>query len=315
MKKAYTAIIACTMMLQANVSSIHAKPTKAAKTCSAANTARDAVKADGQRFSVVIQGPKSKKVKDVIFIPGLASPRMVWDETVATLAGCYRVHTIQIRGFGDDASVNATGPVLEPFITELADYIDDEITGKGRAKPAIIGHSMGGLSAAIIAARYPKLVDRVLIEDSLPFIGLLYSPNTTVDMVRPQAEAMRDRGLAAGKQPSSEPTLQTMSATQQGRAQVAKWADANDYRVTMQLFYEVFTTDIRAELPKIKAPVTLLYPYDQVVGSEERVTALYTNAYKGLSGLRMKRIDNSRHFISLDQPAAFNAAIIDFLRE
>ncbi len=316
MKKAHIALIAGLMMLQASVDIATAKPPNTAKTvknCTVAKTARDAVKADGKRFSVVIQGPQSKKVQDVILIPGLSSPRIVWDPTVAALAGCYRIHIIQIRGFGDDASVNATGPVLEPFVTELADYIDDEITGKGRGRPAIIGHSMGGLSAAMIAARYPMLVDRVLIEDSLPFIGLLFSPYATVETVRPQATAMRDRALAAGKQPSSEATLQTMSATPQGRAQVAKWSDSADHRVSMQVFYEVLTTDIRPELSKIKAPVTLLYPYDSVVGSEEMVTALYTDAYKGLAGLTMKRIDNSRHFIMLDQPDKFADAVTAFL--
>ncbi len=298
------------LMALTSASIAHAAPSK---NCSVANTARGAAKAEGKRFSVVIEGPDSKDVQDVILIPGLSSPRAVWEPTVAALAGCYRIHSVQIRGFGDDAGINATGPVLDAFVRELADYIDDEITGKGRGKPAIIGHSMGGLSAAMIAARHPLLVDRVLIQDSLPFIGLLLSPYATVDAVKPQATAMRDRALAAGKQPSSEATLQTMSATPQGRALVAKWSDSADHRVSMQVFYDVLTTDIRPELSKIKASVTLLYPYDSVVGSEEMVTALYTDAYKGLNGLTMKRIDNSRHFIMLDQPDKFADAVTAFL--
>ncbi len=274
----------------------------------------DAVKAEGKRFSVVIQGPQGLDAQDVILIPGLSSPRTVWDKTAADLAGCYRVHTVQIRGFGDDAGINASGPVLEPFVFELADYIDDEITGKGRKKPAIIGHSMGGLGAAMIAARHPQLVSKILIEDSLPFIGLLFSPYATADIVKPRAAMMRDQGVAAGKQPLSQAVLQTMSATEQGRAQVAKWSDSADHRVTMQLFYDVMTTDIRPELTKITVPVTLLYPHDDVVGPAEIVTQMYANAYQGLAGLEMKRIDNSRHFIMLDQPEKFAEAVAAFLK-
>ena len=288
----------------------HAAP---AKNCTVANTVRDAAKAEGKRFSVVIEGPNSKDVQDVILIPGLSSPRAVWEPTVAALAGCYRIHSIQIRGFGDDAGINATGPVLDAFITELADYIDDEIVGKGRGRPAIIGHSMGGLSAAMIAARYPLLVDRILIQDSLPFIGLLYSPYATVDAVRPQAAKMRDAGLAAGKQPATEDVLQRMSATPDGRAQVAKWSDSADNHVSMQVFYDVLTTDIRPELPAIKASVTVLYPYDTIVGPVEQVDALYTNAYKGVGALTMRRVDNSRHFIMIDQPAVFAEEVAAFL--
>jgi pimeloyl-[acyl-carrier protein] methyl ester esterase len=312
MKKSAIIIIAALLATTANA---YAAPGDINKNCAVINTPRDSAKAEGKRFSVMIEGPADNAVQDVTLIPGLSSPRAVWEPTVAALAGCYRVHTVQIRGFGDDAGVNANGPVLEAFVKELADYIDDEIVDKGRGKPAIIGHSMGGLSAAMIAARYPQLVGKVLIEDSLPFIGLLFAPTATVAMVEPQAAAMRDRGLAAGKQPANEAMLQTMSATKEGRAQVAKWSETADNRVTMQVFYDVMTTDIRPEISKITAPVTLLYPYDAVVGSEEVVTALYTNAYKGLAGLKMKRIDNSRHFIMLDQPAKFAEAVSTFLAE
>jgi pimeloyl-[acyl-carrier protein] methyl ester esterase len=312
MKKSAIMIIAA---LLASTTNAYAASGDINKNCAVVNTPRDAAKAEGKRFSVVIEGPADKAAQDVILIPGLSSPRTVWEPTVAALAGCYRVHTVQIRGFGDDAGVNANGPVLEAFVKELADYIDDEIVDKGRGKPAIIGHSMGGLSAAMIAARYPQLVGKVLIEDSLPFIGLLFAPTATVAMVEPQAAAMRDRGLAAGKQPANEGMLQTMSATPEGRAQVAKWSETANNRVTMQVFYDVMTTDIRPELSKITAPVTLLYPYDEIVGPVENVTALYANAYQGLAGLKMKRIDNSRHFIMLDQPAKFAEAVSAFLAE
>jgi pimeloyl-[acyl-carrier protein] methyl ester esterase len=312
MKKSAIMIIAA---LLSSTTNAYAAPGDTNRNCAVVNTPRDAAKAEGKRFSVLIEGPADNAVLDVILIPGLSSPRTVWEPIVAALAGCYRVHTVQIRGFGDDAGVNANGPVLEAFVKELADYIDDEIVDKGRSKPAIIGHSMGGLSAAMIAARHPQLVGKVLIEDSLPFIGLLFAPTATVAMVEPQAAAMRDRGLAAGKQPANEGMLQTMSATPEGRAQVAKWSETADNRVTMQVFYEVMTTDIRPELSKITAPVTLLYPYDEIVGPVENVTALYTNSYKGLVGLKMKRIDNSRHFIMLDQPAKFAEAVSEFLAE
>ncbi len=240
---------------------------------------------------------------------------MVWDNTVTELAGCYRIHTIQIRGFGDDAGINATGPVLEGFTNELADYIDDEITYKGRTKPVIIGHSMGGLSALMVSARHPNLVNKVIVVDSLPFIGLLYSPAATLETVKHQAIIMRDNNLALGKQPIDKDMLEIISATPAGRAVITKWWDSADNRVTMQLYYDLMTTDIRPELSSITAPFTLIYPYDTVLGSSETITSLYTAAYNGPSGMQIKRIDNSRHFIMLDQPEKFAAAIAEFLQD
>lgn len=257
--------------------------------------------------SVIGNGP------DVILIPGLASPRRVWDRTAEQLKGRYRLHLVQIRGFGDDAAANASGPVLEPFVDDLAGYIRDS----GLEKPAVIGHSMGGLTAAMIAARYPGLLGRVLIEDSLPFIGLIFSPLATIDAVRPQADALLKAALAAGPQSQNpdDPMLATMSATPEGRKQVMQWSAQADYRVAAQLFHDVLLTDIRPELARIQTPVTVLYPHDTVVGPAAYVDSLYAGAYAGLAGVKLKRIDGSRHFIKLDQPERFAEAVEAFLAD
>jgi len=270
----------------------------------------------GKHFTVLVEGAGP----DIILIPGLSTPRDVWDKMRAQLKERYRLHIIQIRGFGDDALTNADGSLFGAFVFELADYIDDEIIDQGAhksggAKPVIIGHSLGGLAAMTLAARHPEAVEKAMIIDSLPFFGLLFGPNTTVEMVKPQAAAMRDALVARSSAEADERTLQTMSATAAGRAQVAAWSRTADARVTAQFFYEVMTTDIRSELSKISAPMTMLYPFDARVMPAERVDALYQSAFANAKTVRLQRIDDSRHFIMLDQPEAFAAAVEAFLVE
>jgi len=64
----------------------------------AAFATASALAADFQptRFTdqIVGQGP------DVILIPGLASSRSVWDAEAEKLKGHYRLHLIQLNGFG-----------------------------------------------------------------------------------------------------------------------------------------------------------------------------------------------------------------------
>ena len=72
------------------------------------------------RFSVIVEG----KGPDVILIPGLSSPRHVWNATAERLKATHRVHLIQVKGFGEPAGPNASGPVLQPFVDELAAYIN-----------------------------------------------------------------------------------------------------------------------------------------------------------------------------------------------
>lgn len=301
MKTLFRAALAAVTLSAALMMPASARPAEPAAAASVAPTQRTRL-----TVSVIGTGP------DVVLIPGLASPRAVWDRTVEQLKGRYRLHLVQMRGFGDAAGANASGPVLEPFVEDVAGYIRES----GLKTPAVIGHSMGGLTAAMIAARYPDLLGRVLIEDSLPFIGLIFSPLATVDGVRPQADALLKAALAAGPQPQNpeDPTLATMSATDSGRRQVMAWSATADHRVTAQAFHDVLLTDIRPEFGRISTPVTVIYPYDPVVGPVDYVDALYRNAYRGLGGVALKRIDGSRHFIKLDQPERFAEAVAAFLQ-
>jgi pimeloyl-ACP methyl ester carboxylesterase len=310
------------ILIAINTAMASAAPVKAATSASCAAdsaVASDAAKAEGKRFSVVIEG----KGPEIILIPGLATPRDVWEPTVSALRNCYTIHTVQIRGFGDDAGINAHGPLLEPFVRELADYIDDEIINKGRARPAIIGHSLGGLSALMVAARYPQVAGKVMVVDALPFIGTLFNPAATVDMVRPQAQIMADiMRKTPASQPSqaneTDPGEKSMagfySNSVAGRTAVARWMKASDPRVTAQAFYDDMTTDVRAELPKVQAPVTLLYAQDDSAMTPEAATKAFVPQYTGTPVFEARMVKGSRHFIMLDQPEMFEREVEAFLK-
>jgi pimeloyl-[acyl-carrier protein] methyl ester esterase len=79
--------------------------------------------------------------------------------------------------------------------------------------------------------------------------------------------------------------------------------------------YDLMTTDTRPGLAMIKTPVTVLYPFDPAMGAPTAmIDGLYANAYAALPGVTLQRIDGARHFIMLDAPQAFTAAVEAFLR-
>jgi len=273
---------------------------------------------EGKRITVLVEGDGP----DVVLIPGLSSPRTVWDATAERLKDKYRLHRVQIRGFGDAAGVNAEGPVLDPMMREVADYIDDCITDRGRAAPAIIGHSMGGLTGLMIAARVPQEVGKLMIVDALPFIGTLFNPTATVDSVKPQAEQMAammraQYGQPAPTGPVSDPgpvsMVGGMSNQPAGRIAILGWMRAADARVTAQVFHDVMMTDMRGELAAVTAPVTLLYAQDDGLMPAERATAVFEPQYVGVAKFTAEMVPGSRHFIMLDQPETFAKAVDDFL--
>lgn len=281
-------------------------------------TSRTSPIVEGKRFTILVEGGGP----DVILIPGLGTPRDVWDDTRSALKGSYRLHVVQIRGFGDAAGFNAEGPLLEPFIAELAKYIEAEILKNGKPAPAIIGHSLGGLSALMIASRHPKATGKVIIVDALPFIGPIFGA-ATVDSIRPQAEAiaaaMRSAPAAletaADIDPGPNSQAGFLAKSIAARTVVARWTRQSDKRVVARALYDDLVTDVRPELGKIAAPVIVLYAEDASVMPKGTADALYATEYKSAPAAQLIRIDDSRHFIMLDQPAKFQAALQTALKE
>ncbi len=275
---------------------------------------------EGKRVTIDVKGSGP----DVVLIPGLSSPRAVWDATAAQLKDRYRLHIVQVRGFGDAAGINAEGPVLEPVMREIADYINDCITDADRPAPAIIGHSTGALTGLMIAARAPDEVGKLMIVDALPFIGTLFVPGATVASVKPQAAQMADmmraqHGRAAPPPVVADPGIDSplgrMSNTAAGRIQIAEWTRVSDARVTAQVFYDVMTTDMRGELGAVRAPVTLLYAQDNGALPAAAAKAAFEPHYAGVANFTAHMMPGSRHFIMIDQPQAFAEAVEAFLKE
>lgn len=273
---------------------------------------------ESSRFTVVVEGTGP----DIILIPGLASPRDVWDSTRAALKANYTLHVVQIRGFGDDAGVNAEGAVLEPFVSDLADYIQAKIIGAGKPPPAIVGHSLGGLSTLMLGVRHPALTGKAIIVDAFPFIGPIFGA-PTVEAIRPQAEAMAAAMRAAPAAPQTvtdaDPGANSqagfLSKSVTGRTTVARWTRASDKRVVAQALLDDLLTDVRPQLGQITAPLTVIYAEDSSVMPKGTVDALYAAQYAGAPAARFIKVDDSRHFIMLDQPDTFNAVLLKALEK
>src|SRR3546814_11764628 len=97
-------------------------------------------------------------------MPVLGSAPSIWQSAIAAVPG-YRYHLVQVKGFaGTAAEANASGPILEPVAKEILRYI----TALDLRRPRIIGHSMGGTLAMMMAARYPASTGQVTVVDMLP---------------------------------------------------------------------------------------------------------------------------------------------------
>ena len=271
---------------------------------------------DSGRFHVRIDGPEAP-VGDVILIPGLSSSPEVWDGLTDELKGRYRVHRIHVQGFaGAPAEDNAEGPVSAPVAEDIARYIREQ----GLENPAVIGHSMGGTIGMMLAARHPDAVGRLMVVDMVPFMGAMFGQpgaNPTAESVAPVAETIY-QGMAHSPrdqyQQQADAQITAMINTEALRAGPLEDSRTSDQKVSASAFRELIVTDLRPELARITAPTTVLYvKFNDPRMTPEITDGIYRAAFANLPSAELKRIDDSAHFIMLDQPAAFAAEVNAFL--
>ena len=267
-----------------------------------------AATAQPTRFSVTVEGSGP----DLILIPGLTSSRRVWDQAVAGLSGRYRVHRIQIAGFGGEpARGNAQGPVLAPVVEELHAYI----AANRLRRPMVAGHSVGGLLTLMLARRHPDDISRALIVDALPFYSMLFGPDTTPAGVEPRVAALRD-GIAAMSDDvwrvQQAATAARLTQTAEGRSMLLADSMASDRSVVARALYEDAMLDMRPALARIRTPLTIVYAVNPYA-TEETYGRLMRGGYATAPNVRFVPVEPSYHFIMFDQPARFGAVLEAFL--
>jgi pimeloyl-ACP methyl ester carboxylesterase len=262
------------------------------------------------RFSDEIVG----KGPDVVFIPGLASSRATWKATAERLRGAYRLHLIQVAGFaGEPARANAAGDVLVP----TAEAIDAYLVEQKLTPATVVGHSLGGTTLLYLAETRPEHLKKLLIVDSLPFLGGMRDPKATVDSVRPTAAKMRDAMSASAvavTAASLEPQMRAMSKDPATQHMIAEWGAISDRTVVARAMYDDLTLDLRPGLAAIKTPIVLLHPDNTPLGAPAgMMEKVYSALYAPAPTVKTQVVAGSQHFVMLDQPQAFDAALDAFL--
>ena len=262
---------------------------------------------DRLSVEVIGQGP------DVILIPGFASSREVWRPLAQRLAATHRVHLVQLAGFAGEPWSHGDGAFVQPAVDELARY------AATLNKPAVIGHSMGGLVGLMMAQQHPEAVGRVMSVDSLPFFSAMFGPTATAEGARPfadQAAAVILSADAADFRQQQEQTAVGMMKTEAARPAMVEWSMASDRHAMASAIREVMTTDARPGLAAMTTPVWALYAADANGGAPAAMAdAVWGREYAALPGVKLVRVEDARHFIMTDQPERLGVLVDEFLAD
>jgi pimeloyl-ACP methyl ester carboxylesterase len=262
------------------------------------------------RIGVTVRGSGP----DVVLIPGLSSSPEVWNSTIEAMPG-YRYHVVHVAGFaGRPAGANASGEVVEPVAEEIARYVREA----GLRRPAIVGHSLGGAWAMMIASRHPDLASRIMVVDMMPFMAALFGgPTATPETVKPFAEQMRiaiRSGTGEARKAMTEQTIASMVKTESMRPAAVNHSIASDAAVSAQAMYDLMLLDQRAALKDIKVPMQVLWvraPNAPV--TDEQMAQFYRLSYANAPQAKLTHVPNAYHFIMWDAPEVFQRELRAFL--
>jgi N-formylmaleamate deformylase len=230
--------------------------------------------------------------RPVIFIPGLACPGEMWDDTVERLEGV-QAHVLTLSGFA------GTKPIKPPLVAKTRRELVRYIRSNHLKDPIIVGHSLGGFIAYWLAATAPDAVGAIVVVDA----GPRYFADDE------EARLLRNTWAQAGDDELPVQVRTVFSWMTNDPKHVAPFIDQiakSDRQTIGDAIYELVKTDITAKVPSITAPVLLVL-------ADGGLHSRYKKQASSIESLEVVVVLKTKHFVMLDAPEAFAKTLSAFI--
>lgn len=254
------------------------------------------------------------KGRPMILIHGMSCSADVWKDVTAHYKNDYEIHLVTLKGFGNDEGVES-----DHFLKEVRKELIDYVNKNNLKNTILMGHSMGGFLSLWAAAEEPELFSKVISVDGIPYFPVLQMPGITPESARAFAEQMKIYASNMdedGYKRQQKMIVASMIANENRREEVIAMGLNSNKMVTTQAYGEMFTTDIRNEMHKIKIPVLVLgawAAYEQYGSTKSAVEQNYRSQCEDIKSVKICVADEAYHFIFYDEPEWFFEQTDSFL--
>ena len=216
------------------------------------------------------------------------------------LAERYHVYAPELPGYGE-----STGEELLDNMLDFALHGWDVAQALGLQRPHLVGHSMGGMIAAEMACIAPNDLSKLVLVNAA---GLWIPEHPLPDLF---ALLPFEFAQLLFHDPVAGAALLTGGLDFSNVDAVAEFYIGNARRMGMagKILFPIPNRQVAKRLYRLSAPTLVLWGR-----SDALIPPVYGEKWKQLiAGARLQLIDAAAHMLPYEQPAAFCAAVKDFL--
>jgi pimeloyl-ACP methyl ester carboxylesterase len=217
----------------------------------------------------------------VVLLHGLWNSSRIWQDTLETFSTSYQLYAPDLPGHGQS-------PPRFPWrLREVAALLGTWMRSLEMAPATVVGHSMGGALAMLLAATEPKLVQRLVLVNAvgLPFRRPFLRTLTSAGMNFANQQNIRYTSRYGGRGHRLQP--------------LATWQALN----------EIMTCDLRPDLSAIACPTLIIWGMrDPLLPTQ---VAVMLQGW--IQGAELVLLPNVRHQPQRQAPAIFHDILGNFL--
>ncbi len=260
---------------------------------------------DGVELVYEVRGaPSPTGGPALVFIHGWTCNREHWKEQVDVFDDTHRIVALDLGGHGDSGGAGGDQGARQTWtLPTLAGDVEAVIDAEGLERVVLIGHSMGGPVALLAAAKRPEQVVAVIGVDTLHDAEFVFSRDLVDNLaarMRADFDGFVDQFIRASFAANTEADPALIQWVIDG----SKQTDPNVAAALMRAFADF---DPKKAFAAYKGPI-------RCINAATPTTRVETNR-KYNDNFDVTLIDHSGHFVMLERPEAFNAALREMLAE
>jgi pimeloyl-ACP methyl ester carboxylesterase len=260
-----------------------------------------------QEKSVMVFGAKINYIElgdstkpKVILLHGLGGSIGNWATNTAALAASHHVFALDQVGFG-----KSDKPFMKYRVAMYVDFLDKFMSELKIEKASLVGNSMGGWVAALMAIKYPNRVEKIVLADAAGIVPAAFNDADIYQL----NNSTRDEIRANLKRIFATPALQNNEAlVDQFLTQRVMTNDGGTINALIESIKrkEDF---LNGRLGEIKKPTLIIW------GKQDGLLPV-ADAYvfnKGIAGSELIVFDGCGHVPQFEKALDFNKAVLAFL--